>query len=654
MKTILEFFSSDWAQALGWTLLHTVWQAGILTVLVIITLRLIPSRLARVRYCIATSALALMIVLSIGTFVFLTTSTHQSEVIAVQNSSVNNFIAPQEEALTKSPANNYFLQAQLYLQSYMPFIIVLWIIGAFAFSIRVAGGWFYLIKIKQVSTLLDDDWSARVNMLARQLKINRIVSLATSPLIQAPIVFGYLKPIILIPTGMLTGLSAEQLETIFIHELTHIRRHDYIINLFQLWVEALLFFNPFAWILSGIIRREREYCCDDAVVTTYGNALAYAQALAHLEEVRLTQPGLALSLAENKNQLLNRIKRIMEKSVKNYSGRERIVPAVLLVVGLLCASWLTLSVNRTGKDFSSDNLAAADTTIKKSKSAKYSRKSTTSINEVGEPVEKVEETFDGDEELRPMMEPSFDMDFDESFAMAPPLPDFEMALAPLAFNFQLDSIPMPAIANQNWEQFAEAFEKRFKENFSDFYSSHQKDFDKMMSDMEKEFKPMDHEVWAKHFLEDIERAEARARHLSDNEVQQLQEEAMRHHEEARLHQQAALERAREIQVAHEKDRERWEKEHQQHMKKVEEKMKEAEEQMKKVEENMKRFEKELKVELVRDGYIKKDEKINNLQWDDNGDIEVNGKEIKESDKAKYNDLHRKFFKEHGGHFRYVE
>jgi len=653
MKTILEFFSTDRAQALGWTLLHTVWQAGILSLLVIVTLRLIPSRLARVRYGVATSALVFMIVLSIATFIFLTSTPNQPEVITTQNISVNNYLIPQEVVLTTSSNNNYFLQAQSYLQSYMPFIMVLWITGTFTFSIRVAGGWFYLMKIKQVSTLLDDDWSVRVNELARQLNINRIVSLATSPLIQVPIVFGYLKPIILIPTGMLTGLTTEQLETIFIHELTHIRRHDYIINLFQLWVEALLFFNPFAWILSGIIRREREYCCDD-VVTTYGNTLAYAQALAHLEEVRLTQPGLALSLAENKNQLLTRIKRIMEKSVKNYSGRERIIPAVFLVVGLLCASWLTLSTNRTGKDFPSDKFVVADTTIKKSKSAKYSRKSTTSNNQAGEPVEKVEETFEGEEELRPLIEPSFDIDFDESFAMAPPVSDFDMAFAPLAFNFQLDTIPMPAMSNQNWEQFAEAFEKRFKENFSDFYSSHQKDFNKMMSDMEKEFKPMDHEAWEKHFLKDIERAEARARHLSENEVRQLQEEAMRHHQEAKLHQQAAMERARQVQEVHAKDMARWEKEHHEHFKKMEEKMKLAEEQMKKVEENMKRFEKELKEELVRDGYIKKEEKIKNLEWNDSGDIEVNGKKIKESDKAKYNDLHRKFFKEHGGHFRYVE
>src|SRR5690606_8513761 len=103
-------------------------------------------------------------------------------------------------------------------------------------------------------------------------------------------------------------------------------RHDYIINLFQSLLETIFFFNPFVWMISSAIRREREFCCDDEVVRRNGSPLTYAKALAQLEEIRHSKPVFALSLAENKNQLLNRIKRIMEKSAKNYSGRERIIP----------------------------------------------------------------------------------------------------------------------------------------------------------------------------------------------------------------------------------------------------------------------------------------------------------------------------------------
>ena len=180
---------------------------------------------------------------------------------------------------------------------------------------------------------------------------------------------------ILIPIGMCTSLSTEQLETIFLHEIAHIRRKDYLINLLQLMVEAIYFFNPFVWIVSGIMKREREHCCDDAVVQLHGNAKAYAHALATLEELRLSKVGLSLSLAENKNQLLNRVKRLMEKSVKNYSGRERIIPALLLVIGLICASWISTHTSKTElSSINPDRLIVASDTIKKNKKTKSNKK----------------------------------------------------------------------------------------------------------------------------------------------------------------------------------------------------------------------------------------------------------------------------------------
>src|SRR5204862_7511696 len=108
----------------------------------------------------------------------------------------------------------------------------------------------------------DNDWSNIVQQLARQLHIDRVIPLAQSAHINAPLVIGYIKPVIMIPVGMFSGLSPEQIETIFIHELAHIKRHDYFINVLQSIIEALFFFNPFIWIVSNIIRREREYCCD--------------------------------------------------------------------------------------------------------------------------------------------------------------------------------------------------------------------------------------------------------------------------------------------------------------------------------------------------------------------------------------------------------
>jgi beta-lactamase regulating signal transducer with metallopeptidase domain len=203
-----------------------------------------------------------------------------------------------------------------------------------------------------------------------------------------------------------SGLTTQQVEAIFIHELTHIKREDYLLNLIQSITEAIYFFNPFVWIISSIIRREREHCCDDAVIRSGGNAIAYVRALAHLEEHRMTQTTLALSAIGTKNQLLNRIKRIMEKSVAKNSIRERLIPAMLLIIGIVCASWVTISTkDKVQSSHNLSNLVESDTTIKKKnmRSATYSRKRVVSTSPDGTPHEEIAEDFAGDEELRSMV-----------------------------------------------------------------------------------------------------------------------------------------------------------------------------------------------------------------------------------------------------------
>ena len=188
------------------------------------------------------------------------------------------------------------------------------------FSLRMVSGWFFLNGIKRGAVQITDEWYDKLQSLAENIGLTKTIQLAESTRIQVPMVVGFFKPMILIPTSMLSGLSPAQIETIFIHELAHIRRNDYVINLLQIFFESIFFFNPFVWMLSAIIRREREYCCDDEVISQGSDTIVYAQALASLEEIRLQQPSLALSLAENKNLLFNRIRRIMEKSSKNSFG----------------------------------------------------------------------------------------------------------------------------------------------------------------------------------------------------------------------------------------------------------------------------------------------------------------------------------------------
>jgi bla regulator protein BlaR1 len=137
----------------------------------------------------------------------------------------------------------------------MTFILLGWSIGALVFSLRIVSGWFFLNGIKRDAIEIQDEWFEKLQSLARNFGLNRAIQLAETSRIQVPMVIGFFKPVILIPTAMLSGLSPEQIETILVHELAHIRRNDYIINLFQTILESIFFFNPFVWFLSGIIRR---------------------------------------------------------------------------------------------------------------------------------------------------------------------------------------------------------------------------------------------------------------------------------------------------------------------------------------------------------------------------------------------------------------
>src|SRR6185312_2408588 len=138
-----------------------------------------------------------------------------------------------------------------------------------------------------------------------RLQVSRPVLLLESCLAEVPVAVGHLRPLILMPVGLLMGLPVAQVEAILLHELAHILRYDYVVNLMQVFVEGLLFYHPAVWWISGVMRAERENCCDDLVVAVTGGALEYATALAALETRRIPRE----LLAATGGSLMNRIQR---------------------------------------------------------------------------------------------------------------------------------------------------------------------------------------------------------------------------------------------------------------------------------------------------------------------------------------------------------
>lgn len=645
MNPILELLDSTWLNALGCTLLHSLWQALIIAGIIVMLLRFVPSKFSNERYLIAAAGLLLILCWSIGTYFYFLTESHGSitaHAVQTQRSS-----SQSSEQIYLPVMSTYIATVTAFIRENIPVFMLLWMLGAAFFTLRIAAGLIIIHNLRQQSIILQNDWTKRLHMLANRLNINRLVRLAESSSIQAPVVIGFLKPLILIPIGMTSSLSTEQLETIFLHELMHVRRKDYLINLMQSCVEAIYFFNPFVWTISGIIKREREHCCDDAVVYYYGNAKPYVNALATLEELRLAKAGLSLSLAENKNLLLHRIKRLMERSVKTYSSRERIIPALLLVIGLVCASWI--SSHTQDRPSSSSNQAVISDTTKKDKKEKLSKKEKTAkatekaAKKSKQPNKEVSESSDLGVPPAPIPNMNnendvvapLDMDIG---AMVPPIPDINSLLdnAGPGMNWQ---------SAKDWEEFSKEFEATFKNKFEDFYAKHEKDIEQMMKEAhEKMEKKLGHnrelmmedyakrqEDWAKANAQRWEEAAKRQEEWAEANARRWEEAAKRMAERQEAQAKLSKERLQQLEELQHLRHEEFEKNRA-----------EFEERMKAFEEKNKRFDAELRAELIADGYLQPDERIENMHWH-NGKVEINGKKIKPEHEKKYNELHYKYF-----------
>ena len=285
-------------QALAWTLLHFLWQGALLGALAWAGLTALTRRSASARYLWASAVLGLMALAPVLTFLLLLRSGG----------------APAPEAgLLPSPAEALplWVRVQLQLRPWLPALTFGWLAGASLFGLRLAGGLVMIQRLRNVGTSpVPSQWHLVLSRLSRELKLSRTVRLLGSAKVDVPTVVGWLRPVILLPASALTQLSPGQLEAILAHELAHVRRHDFAVNLLQACVEALLFYHPAVWWLSARIRDERELACDDVAVALCGDALAYAQALAVLDDLRSPLPTLAL--ASHGGSLMKRITRLIQ------------------------------------------------------------------------------------------------------------------------------------------------------------------------------------------------------------------------------------------------------------------------------------------------------------------------------------------------------
>jgi beta-lactamase regulating signal transducer with metallopeptidase domain len=297
-------------QALGWALIHFLWQGALVALALAGCKLLLRGSTARVRY--AVSCLFLLVLLALPVLTFVSS-------MAEDPSDSTGASWVQAGAAALLPASGTSAPVTLSpsvaesVTPFLPWVVGIWMAGVMLLTVRWVAALAYLRRLRRtVSLLVPPEWERALQHVKGRIAVSASIRLSISRLAQAPSVIGWLRPVILMPAAAMAGLEPSALEAVFAHELAHIRRHDYLVNLLQSVVDTLLFYHPAVWWVSKQIRIERENCCDDLAAEACGDRVIYARALVDLEQSRVGQASFAP--AANGGSLLHRIQRLLRST----------------------------------------------------------------------------------------------------------------------------------------------------------------------------------------------------------------------------------------------------------------------------------------------------------------------------------------------------
>lgn len=334
--------------ALSTTLLHALWQ-GALAAVVLMAWRALSRPSARVRYASACLALASLPLMALATFV----RAYRPPTTALL---AGNLADPNLPRWLEAGATHPITGTEAAMTTAWPMwseraIVLAWAIGAALLLLRELGAHVWLRRaVRTHAVALPESWAQKSAALASRLQLHRVRFVALDRA-DVPFTFGWLRAVVVVPTALLTAIPADQLELLVLHELVHLRRGDYVVNLLQTLAECLFFFHPAAWWLSSVARREREMACDEEVLQRGHDPIAYARALTELEALRAPQAALAASGGE----LATRIRAIIGQP----SARER---RSVTVAGLALAASIAAIVAACSGESLPDSLDPGDAT----------------------------------------------------------------------------------------------------------------------------------------------------------------------------------------------------------------------------------------------------------------------------------------------------
>jgi len=329
----MEALLNNLIQATGWSILHSLWQAAFIYAL------LLPSQLhvfqlkAKTKYNLAYAANVVILICFAATFfsVF--------KWPAAQDNTIISNMAPADQI----PHSGLAAIITRYAEKAFPFLVLLYSIGMIIQSFIVFKGYNKIQNLKRAARIhIPEEWNTLFEELTKKLNISKHVSFHLSDHVNVPLVIGFFKPVVLFPVALAAQMDMKHVEAILIHELSHIRRNDYIFNLIRTLIETILFFNPFVWLTGKFIDIEREHACDDLVVSLTSTPLTYAHALLQVELLSdKSSPLFALAATGNNQHLYQRIKRITDMKTSYMNSKQKLFAVTITVATIVSLAWIS-------------------------------------------------------------------------------------------------------------------------------------------------------------------------------------------------------------------------------------------------------------------------------------------------------------------------
>lgn len=273
---------SPWVLSLGWALLHFIWQGALLALILQFLLQVI--RQSSSRYLISCAALALCLLLPCGTavrqFQACRDAGSRQEAASVPKLPASDRLEPPVGSVPS------WKHLEASIQPRLPQLVGFWLLGCAVMAIRLSGGWFLILGWSRQGMPPPGIWTTQIAALSKRMNLRRPVRLRVSDRVDSPLTLGFWRPVVLVPASLFTGMAPELLEALLLHELAHIRRHDYLANLLQVVSELILFYHPAVWWISRRIRIERELLADELAAKVLGEPRRLALALDALDDLQ--------------------------------------------------------------------------------------------------------------------------------------------------------------------------------------------------------------------------------------------------------------------------------------------------------------------------------------------------------------------------------